>query len=42
MIRVGNEEYAKDNRSFDLTTLRNRHVRVEGAEIHFTRPPPAA
>jgi DNA topoisomerase I len=35
MIRVGNEEYAKDNRSFGLTTLRNRHVRVKGPEIHF-------
>jgi len=30
LIRVGNEEYAKSNRSFGLTTLRNRHVKVEG------------
>lgn len=35
LIRVGNEEYARDNESFGLTTLRNRHVRVEGDEIHF-------
>jgi DNA topoisomerase-1 len=36
-IRVGNEEYARENKSFGLTTLRNRHVRVEGASIriHF-------
>jgi len=26
LVRVGNEEYAKDNRSFGLTTLRNRHI----------------
>ncbi|MFL5251948.1 MAG: DNA topoisomerase IB, partial [Rhodopila sp.] len=30
LIRVGNEEYAKSNKSFGLTTLRNRHVKVEG------------
>ncbi|WP_428485400.1 DNA topoisomerase IB [Rhodopila sp.] len=30
LIRVGNEEYAKTNNSFGLTTLRNRHVKVEG------------
>jgi DNA topoisomerase-1 len=35
MIRVGNEEYARENRSFGLTTLRNRHVRVRGSEIRF-------
>lgn len=34
-IRVGNEEYARENKSFGLTTLRNRHVKVEGAEIRF-------
>lgn len=28
LIRVGNEEYAKTNRSFGLTTLRNRHAKV--------------
>ena len=29
-IRVGNEEYAKQNRSYGLTTMRNRHVKVKG------------
>ncbi|MBN8926103.1 MAG: DNA topoisomerase I [Rhodospirillales bacterium 69-11] len=31
LMRVGNEEYAKTNKSFGLTTLRNRHVKVEGS-----------
>lgn len=31
LIRVGNEEYARTNKSFGLTTLRDRHVRI-GAE----------
>jgi DNA topoisomerase-1 len=35
LIRVGNEEYAKANRSFGLTTLRTRHVDVDGAELRF-------
>lgn len=35
LIRVGNEEYAKHNRSFGLTTLRDRHARVRGAEAVF-------
>ncbi len=36
LIRVGNEEYAKTNKSFGLTTLRNRHVKVEGgSRIRF-------
>ncbi len=34
-IRVGNEEYARQNRSYGLTTLRDRHVTVDGAELHF-------
>ena len=34
-IRIGNREYARTNRSFGLTTLRNRHVRVEGGELRF-------
>ena len=34
-IRVGNEEYAKTNKSFGLTTLRTRHVEVNGSRIHF-------
>ncbi|MCW2905176.1 MAG: topoisomerase [Streptosporangiaceae bacterium] len=35
LIRVGNEEYAKQNKSFGLTTLRNRHARVSGAQAVF-------
>ena len=35
LIRVGNEEYAKENHSYGLTTLRQRHVEVAGAHIHF-------
>ena len=35
-IRVGNEEYRKENGSFGLTTLRNRHVDVIGSEVRFT------
>lgn len=35
LIRVGNEEYSKANKSYGLTTMRNRHVDVEGAKIHF-------
>jgi len=31
LIRIGNEEYARDNQSFGLTTMHNRHVEVEGA-----------
>ena len=34
-IRVGNEEYARANKSFGLTTLRDRHVRIDGSEIRF-------
>jgi len=35
LIRVGNDEYARDNGSFGLTTMRNRHVDVEGGKILF-------
>lgn len=35
LIRVGNPQYARDNKSFGLTTLRNRHVEVAGAAIRF-------
>jgi DNA topoisomerase-1 len=35
LIRVGNREYARENKSFGLTTLRNRHVAVEGPTVHF-------
>lgn len=34
-IRVGNEEYARENNSFGLTTMRNRHVDVRGAKLRF-------
>lgn len=34
-IRVGNDEYAKENGSFGLTTLRNRHAAVEGSTVRF-------
>jgi DNA topoisomerase-1 len=34
-LRIGNAEYARSNRSFGLTTLRNRHVFVRGTTIHF-------
>lgn len=34
-IRVGNDEYARENESFGLTTMRNRHVRIEGARLNF-------
>jgi DNA topoisomerase-1 len=35
LIRVGNVEYAETNGSFGLTTLRTRHVRVEGSKLRF-------
>ena len=36
LMRVGNEEYARDNKSFGLTTLRNRHVQVNGSQVRFS------
>ena len=35
LIRVGNDEYARLNRSFGLTTLRDRHARIEGSGVRF-------
>jgi DNA topoisomerase-1 len=35
LIRVGNQEYARENRSYGLTTMRDRHVDVDGAELVF-------
>ena len=35
LIRVGNDEYVKDNDSYGLTTLRARHLNIEGAELRF-------
>jgi DNA topoisomerase I len=34
-IRVGNEEYARVNHSYGLTTMRNKHVAVNGHTVHF-------
>lgn len=34
-IRVGNEEYARENKSFGLTTMRERHVKVRGETLRF-------
>jgi DNA topoisomerase I len=34
-LRIGNEEYARDNKSFGLTTLKNRHVKIKGAQMRF-------
>ena len=34
-IRIGNEEYAKENKSFGLTTIKNRHVSVRGPHLRF-------
>ncbi len=36
LIRVGNDEYARENRSFGLTTLRRRHVSVDGTLLRFS------
>lgn len=35
MMRIGNEEYARTNKSFGLTTLRNRHVLIDGKAVEF-------
>ena len=35
LIRVGSDEYARENRSYGLSTMRTRHVEVAGAEIRF-------
>jgi DNA topoisomerase-1 len=35
LIRVGNEEYARRNRSYGLTTLRSQHARVDGGSVRF-------
>ncbi|HWA12149.1 MAG TPA: DNA topoisomerase IB [Burkholderiales bacterium] len=36
LIRVGNDEYARENRSYGLTTLRMQHVQVNGARLEFS------
>jgi DNA topoisomerase I len=35
LIRVGNDDYAKQNNSYGLTTLKNRHAAVDGNEVRF-------
>src|SRR5262245_57746378 len=35
LIRVGNDEYARDNNSFGLTTMRNKHVKVSKSTLRF-------
>jgi DNA topoisomerase I len=35
LIRIGNDDYARQNKSYGLTTLRNPHVSVEGAQLRF-------
>lgn len=34
-IRIGNDEYARENQSFGLTTMRNKHVTISGPKIRF-------
>jgi DNA topoisomerase-1 len=36
LIRVGNDEYAKLNKSFGLTTMRDRHLKVKGTQLKFS------
>jgi DNA topoisomerase-1 len=35
LIRIGNEEYAKTNHSFGLSTMKDRHVRIAHGDLHF-------
>ena len=42
LIRVGNDEYARTNQSYGLTTLKSDHVAVEGSEVRFASPARAA
>jgi DNA topoisomerase-1 len=36
LIRVGNDEYARENNSYGLTTLRSKHVRVDESQLRFS------
>jgi DNA topoisomerase-1 len=36
LIRIGNEAYSRDNKSYGLTTLRSRHVDIEGQTLRFS------
>jgi DNA topoisomerase-1 len=35
LIRVGNDEYAKENNSYGLTTMKDHHAKIEGSKIKF-------
>ncbi len=35
LIRIGNEEYAKTNHSFGLSTMQDRHVKIAHGDLHF-------
>jgi DNA topoisomerase I len=35
LIRVGNEEYARENKSFGLTTMRDQHAKINGGRVRF-------
>src|SRR5881394_1637075 len=35
LIRIGNEEYTRENKSFGLTTMQDRHVDVKGSKLRF-------
>src|SRR5205809_7896595 len=36
LIRVGNDEYMRENRSYGLTTLRRRHLKIDGSVLRFS------
>jgi DNA topoisomerase I len=36
LIRIGNADYARENKSYGLTTLNNQHIKVQGAELRFS------
>ena len=36
LVRVGNDEYARQNNSYGLATLKNRHVEIDGPELRFS------
>ncbi len=36
LIRIGNDQYAKENKSFGLTTMRDRHADIHGSTVTFT------
>ncbi|GHC73051.1 DNA topoisomerase IB [Limoniibacter endophyticus] len=38
LIRIGNEIYSKQNKSYGLTTLRSKHVEIEGSRLRFSFP----